>query len=127
MSQKYGTVCWWRNKIQVNYFAIYISFLKLLITNYLIVHGIFSRMVLKFIDSKGFRDFSSLIKILIVFCHSNVNENIFFSVTSGVMPRILFEVSTIVLTSTITYMVSYYVIDSKEYDGVINLISSVRI
>lgn len=43
---------------------------------------------------------------------------------NGVMPRILFEVSTIALTSTITYMVSYYVIDSKEYDGVINLISS---
>lgn len=43
---------------------------------------------------------------------------------SGLVPRLLFEASTLALTGAITYFVSFYVIDSKEYDGIINLISS---
>merc|ERR1719468_592550 len=42
----------------------------------------------------------------------------------GLVPRLLFETSTIAMTGAITYFVSYYIIDSKEYDGIINLISS---
>lgn len=44
---------------------------------------------------------------------------------NGLIPRLLFETSTIVLTGAITYFVSFYIIDSKEYDGIINLISSI--
>lgn len=44
---------------------------------------------------------------------------------NGLMPRLIFEASTIALTGAITYFVSCYVIDSKEYDGVINLLSSI--
>lgn len=43
---------------------------------------------------------------------------------NGLAPRLIFEASTIALTSAISYFVSIYIIDSKEYDGVINLISS---
>lgn len=43
------------------------------------------------------------------------------------MPRLIFEASTIALTGAITYFVSFYIIDSKEYDGVINLLSSVSL
>lgn len=44
---------------------------------------------------------------------------------SGLVPRLIFETTTIALTGTITYFVSFYIIDSKEYDGIINLISSI--
>lgn len=42
----------------------------------------------------------------------------------GLVPRLVFEASTIAMTGAITYFVSCYIIDSKEYDGIINLISS---
>lgn len=42
----------------------------------------------------------------------------------GLMPRLLFEASTIALTSSLTYFVSFYIIDCKDYDGIITLLSS---
>lgn len=43
---------------------------------------------------------------------------------SGLVPRILFEASTIALTNAIAYVIKTYVFDEKDFDGVIELTSS---
>ena len=47
----------------------------------------------------------------------------FFS--SGLIPRLLFEASSIALTSVIVYFVKNYVADMKEIDGFIDLVASI--
>jgi len=43
---------------------------------------------------------------------------------SGLVPRILFEASTIGLTNALAYLIKNYVFDDKDFDGIIDLFSS---
>lgn len=44
---------------------------------------------------------------------------------SGLVPRLLFEASTVVLTSALTHLIKVYVTDNKETVGIINLFASI--
>lgn len=45
--------------------------------------------------------------------------------SSGLIPRILFEASSIALTSVIVYFAKNYIADMKEIDGFVDLVASI--
>mgnify|MGYP001810657105 CR=1 FL=1 len=49
-----------------------------------------------------------------------------FSISSGLIPRLLFEASTIAIANTVAYLIKTYVFEEKEIDALIDLVASVN-
>lgn len=57
---------------------------------------------------------------------NNLKKKNFNLMDSGLVPRVLFEASTIAITNVLAYLIKNYVFEDKEVDTFIDLFSSVQ-